>query len=102
MRGKIMRVRARFMCGGFAESVYSPGARVYVFHAVTDDDGGAENARYYKASPNGQLSITVDNPEVSFERGQAYYLDFVRAGDSEPCPCGSSDCAPYATAPAAT
>lgn len=69
------KVRAKFMCGGFAESYYSSGARVYGFYAVTDD-GTEENARYYKASPNGQLSITVDNPDVSFVPGRAYYLDF--------------------------
>jgi hypothetical protein len=75
------KVRAKVLCGGFAESMYSSGARVYAFYAVTDADGGDENARYYRATPCLQLSITVDNPDVSFERGQAYYLDFVRAGE---------------------
>lgn len=73
--GPTRACRAKFYCHGFSESAFSPGGKVYTFIAAYDD-GTPENERYAKASPSGLLSITVDNPAVTFEAGRYYYLDF--------------------------
>jgi len=68
-------VRAKFYC--VSATNRDPGCD-YQFSAVADD-GTPENAAYHAASPVGSLSITVDNPAVSFEPGKYYYLDFTPA-----------------------
>lgn len=74
-----MNVRAKFRCDRFVQhSSYQKGQqgqREYIFTAQCADEV-EENKRFHKYTPNGSLSITVDNPAVSFEPGQAYYLDF--------------------------
>ena len=37
-----------------------------------------ENQRFNKASPSGELSITIDNPAAQgfLQPGKSYYLDF--------------------------
>ncbi len=49
--------------------------RKYRFVAVTDDST-PENQQYAQYTPSGELTIQVDNPNVTFEPGTAYYLDF--------------------------
>lgn len=70
--------RAKFRCA----SVTYHGAeqdenatRQYVFNAVYDTTT-PENQRYSKATPWGELKINVSNPEVKFQVGKNYYLDF--------------------------
>jgi hypothetical protein len=46
--------------------------------AVYDADQ-PDDQRYAKYTPVGELTMTVDNPVVSFEPGRQYYLDFVLA-----------------------
>jgi len=68
--------RAKFRCQS-VES-FSPdlsGPRTYRFSAQYDDSV-PEDQRYARYTPSGELRIAVDNPAVSFELGQAYYLDF--------------------------
>lgn len=81
--------RAKFRCQTESTKVWDRrhadehGApREYEFAAVYDD-GTSENARYAKATPIGRLTITVDNPAVSFEPGKNYYLDITSAEDAE-------------------
>lgn len=52
--------------------------RTYRFSAVCDD-GTPENERYARYTPIGNLTIQVDNPNVVFEPGRDYYLDFTPA-----------------------
>lgn len=68
-------VRAKFRCSSIESFAQTSGQRVYKFSAEYDADL-PEDQRYAKYTPAGQLSITVDNPNVSFELGHSYYLDF--------------------------
>jgi hypothetical protein len=45
------------------------------------DDGSDEDNTYAKFSPQGDLTITIANPELigKFEPGEKYYLDFTPA-----------------------
>lgn len=50
--------------------------RTFRFVAQYDPDL-PEDQRYAQATPSGELRISVDNPNVIFEPGKSYYLDFV-------------------------
>lgn len=75
-------VRAKFRCtfethkkwGADPEAV----TRSYEFMAAYDPEI-PEDQRYAKTTPSGSLTIAVDNPNVTFEPGKAYYLDFTPA-----------------------
>ncbi|MGW9025934.1 hypothetical protein ACWGQ5_17360 [Streptomyces sp. NPDC055722] len=85
--------RAKFRCHSVEQSTSGPvevkrytGAapeptgvmtwpRTYRFTA-TYDTSVPEDQRYAQATPSGSLHIQVDNPNVVFEPGQSYYLDF--------------------------
>lgn len=73
-----MNSRGKFKC----QSVKTFGAdyngREYEFHAVCND-GTPENERFHKYTPSGSLKIMVDNPNVVFEPGKSYYVDFSEA-----------------------
>jgi hypothetical protein len=91
-----MSVRAKFLChtvemssdqptesqrwNGQEMTTIETWPRTYRFSAVTDSST-PENERYAQATPSGQLTIQVDNPAVSFERGKSYYLDFTPADE---------------------
>lgn len=73
--------RAKFRCVGFTTTRWDDRAdetRAFEFQAQYDPDQ-PEDQRYAKATPIGKLTITVDNPAVTFEPGQAYYLDITLA-----------------------
>lgn len=67
-------VRAKFRCTS-VETYQTPGTRSFRFAAEYDADL-PEDQRYAKYTPSGDLRITVDNPNVEFEPGRSYYLDF--------------------------
>lgn len=70
-----MATRAKFHCNSVEQfGGHSAGQRTYRLSAVYDD-GIPENHRYAKYTPSGQLTITVDNPNVVIEPGRYYYLD---------------------------
>ena len=71
-------VRGKFTLSSITSHNY--GAQTFNFSAVYDN-GTEENKRYAKATPSGQLQMTVDNPpaQAFFELGKAYYLDFSKA-----------------------
>lgn len=76
------QVRAKFRCDHVTQHAGyggQPGPREFSFTAQCADEVD-ENRRFHKATPNGSLKITVDNPAVQFELGKAYYLDFTQAG----------------------
>ena len=66
-------VRAKFRCNSV--ETFQSGMRTFRFGAEYDADQ-PEDQRYARYTPSGELRITVDNSNVSFEPGQSYYLDF--------------------------
>lgn len=74
-----MAIRAKFRCVFETHKKWGPAdanvTRTYEFQAMYDPDA-PEDQRYAKATPSGTLTIQVDNPNVSFEPGKSYYLDF--------------------------
>jgi hypothetical protein len=77
------KIMAKFSC----ESVttFSFGQRQAVLRAVTGKKGEMdENASFNKATPSGELKITIDNPAAVdfFQPGKEYYLDFEEAPSS--------------------
>lgn len=56
----------------------APGPRQYKLTAVYDTST-EENRRFTKATPWGELVMTVDNPDVQFVPGQYFYADFTPA-----------------------
>lgn len=77
-----MPIRAKFRCMSETRKKWGPEdshvTRSYEFMAVYDETL-PEDQRFAKATPSGSLTITVDNPAVSFEPGKSYYLDFTPA-----------------------
>lgn len=73
------KVRAKFTCNAVVPNEFGGGITAH-FNAVYSDNG--ENASYSKSTPNGNLTIMIDDstPAVTFfERGKNYYLDFSEA-----------------------
>ena len=68
-----MAVRAKVTCNGVEgnsvtfSTVYEP-----------DEQRDAENARFTKATPWGEIRMGIDNPAAleQFEAGKSYYVDF--------------------------
>ena len=74
-----MATRAKFRCASSeAQNSPTPTTRRYAFTAVTGD-GVPEDESYHKYTPAGRLELCVDNPNVTFEPGQDYYLDITPA-----------------------
>lgn len=74
-------VRAKFKCISITHGMYgSPDAMSYRFQPVLDT-GIPEDQRYHKYTPSGNLEMLVENPNVHFEIGQDYYLNFTEATD---------------------
>lgn len=73
-----MTVRAKFQCTFETHKKWgaedSQATRSYEFMALYDPET-PEDQRYAKATPTGNLTIQVDNPNVTFEPGKQYYLD---------------------------
>jgi hypothetical protein len=78
-------VRAKFQCNSVEQFSPAPRGgiwhRTFKFQAVYDTTV-PEDQRYATATPSGELRLSVDNPNVSFEPGKAYYLDFTPAEDN--------------------
>lgn len=72
-------VRAKFTCSSLIPNPWGT-SKVVHFHAVYGTEG--ENASYSKATPCGNLSMTIDNDTPAadyFEQGKSYYLTFEKA-----------------------
>lgn len=69
------KVRAKFYCEAVTNFNHGNSQQVKL-SAVTG--GYPEDNEFSKATPAGDLSMTVDNPEVNgfFYPGNTYYLDF--------------------------
>lgn len=70
-------MRAKFYCNQVDDSGY--GLQVELSAVVSDDN--IENQDFNEATPNGTLSMQIDNPKAVgfFEAGKEYYLDFIQA-----------------------
>lgn len=70
-----IRVRAKFRCDSITDYGVSRQAQ---FSAVYAPDANGEDAGFTKATPWGELKMTIDNPAaaIQFEPGKMYYLDF--------------------------
>ena len=69
-----MSVRAKFQLNSITNYAY--GGKQLKF-AVVYDTSTEENRRFTKATPSGQMEMTIDNPEAvaQFELGKFYYAD---------------------------
>ena len=49
--------------------------------AVSDNDPNSENGRFWTATPSGQITMSINNPEGAevFEVGEDYYVTFEKA-----------------------
>lgn len=72
-------VRAKFRCTSVERfTTAGDGQAVYRF-AAQYDESIPEDQRFTRYTPSGELRMTVDNPNVRFEPGRQYYLDFTPA-----------------------
>lgn len=77
----VTKVRAKFRCIKVSKTSYNSTQIIYEFQAMSND-GTPENERYHRFTPQGALSLTVDNPAIDgfYVLGQDYYLDFTPVG----------------------
>lgn len=66
--------RAKFIC----DKVHQDGdtSQVTLSPVV---DGSKENEEFFKYTPGGQIDLFVVNPNVKFEEGEEYFVDFTKA-----------------------
>lgn len=80
-----MAVRAKFRCSSIEDFGYNKRVSL---QAVYEGSLGEneENKRFTKATPWGELKMTVDNPAaaIQFEIGKEYYLDFTEVPQPVP------------------
>lgn len=73
-------VRAKFSCVSILEQPHDPELVNIQLSAVASADPNSENARYWKATPSGTITLGVVNRSAvsAFEVGAEYYVDFTR------------------------
>lgn len=71
-----MAVRAKFRCNSIED--FGGSSKKVKLGAVYAPDANGEDGGFTKATPWGELAMTIDNPaaSVQFEIGKVYYLDF--------------------------
>lgn len=76
-----MATRAKFRCSVVED--YGSSKKIKM-NVVYDPTGNGENANFTKATPSGELWMTIDNPLAStqFVPGQDYYVKFEPAPKS--------------------
>ena len=69
-----MATRAKFVCMSVEDYGVSKKVKLAVVYAP---DANGEDANFTKASPSGELWMTIDNPaaSVQFKPGAKYYVD---------------------------
>lgn len=83
-------MRALFICNSETRGAYA-GSRSYKLNAVTPQAGDEidpEAESFWTATPQGNLEITITNPEAYLTIGQRYYLDFTPHAVRAPDPVG--------------
>lgn len=86
-----MSIRAKMRCNSVAEgksSVNEAGegtkySETVYLTAVYGQDGSA-NASWAKATPNGSVCLTIDNPDAwgQFKVGGYYFVDFCETSEN--------------------
>lgn len=73
------RLRAKFHCNSVTDFGY--GSQEVKLSAVYDSEHNTENNQFAQATPNGTLTMTIDNPNAKgfFKPGLEYFLDFQEA-----------------------
>lgn len=75
-----MKVRGKFVLNSAVEAAGSnPAAKTIRLSAIMDNDT-PENARFAQATPWGEITMHVSNPEAIAELstpGKFYYVDFI-------------------------
>lgn len=74
-------MRAKFTC----HYKNSGDLQTVVLHPVMPDPDDAENSSFWNATPSGQITITVSNPQAFnfFELGEEFYVDFTHAKQAD-------------------
>lgn len=69
-------VRAKFIVTKV--EVYQPTSRLIAMKPVYSQDPTHENKAFWDATPNGELTMTINNPTAAefFRPGEEYYIDF--------------------------
>lgn len=64
----------------------NPPQRKITFKPVYSTDPTHENKSFWDATPQGDLSMTIDNPSAAefFKPGLEYYIDFSEAPPTPP------------------
>lgn len=72
-------VRAKFRCNSITD--FGGSSKTIAFMAIYAPDANGEDAGFTKATPWGEIKMSVDNPAaaVQFEIGKDYYVDFSSA-----------------------
>ena len=86
-----MTIRAKFQCNSVTLMLssryssetgrYEPTtSKTWKFSAVVGGSGSSEeNQRFFASTPSGTIELYCVNPDVEFELGKDYYLDFTLA-----------------------
>lgn len=75
-----MSIRAKFVVQKIAQVSWNAETRIVTLGAQYDQTI-PEDQRFQKATPSGQLEMTIDNPAAVAQLGlgKAYYLDLTPA-----------------------
>jgi len=73
------QLRAKFYCNAVTD--FGHGSQEVKLSAVYDSKDNEENNQFARATPNGNLTMTVDNPNAAgfFKPGSEYFLDIHEA-----------------------
>jgi hypothetical protein len=73
-----MATRAKFVCNSVEDFGTSKRVKLSAVYQFPGDGPPTEDDRFTKATPWGEITMTVDNPEAScqFIPGGRYYVDF--------------------------
>lgn len=76
------RTRAKFQCLNVTDHGWNKTVRLQVVYSRKE---GEENYDFTKATPNGQIEMTIDNPNaaVLFHPQRYYYVDFEECPESK-------------------
>ena len=68
--------RCKFTCHSIIDG-YGDSKVVNLSAVYSPDDPESENGQFWTATPSGQISLQINNPDgyAVFEQGKAYYVD---------------------------
>ncbi len=74
------KLRSKFTCHSVKDEGYGELVNLTAVYG-TDDKDNEENNQFSEATPSGELTMMVSNPDAKgfFEVGKDYYLDFTEA-----------------------